>query len=120
MYDASGQVLWWSLIEGLIPLYIAEDRNGPVTMGTPPEGYHSTVGVVADDNLGGGIVQLAFVTREFVETGEGGKFVTYAIDLETGTGTLLGEDYRPVRDLHAGGAVLSRFVPYPMVEIVSW
>lgn len=119
-YDIRGELLWRTTIEGLLPLYIAETSNGSVTMGTPPNGYHSTVSIVADHVTGIGILQVAFVTREFVETGDGGDLLTYALDLDTGTGTLMGDDYRGVRDLYAGGAVLSSVLPFPTLGIISW
>lgn len=119
-YDMRGELLWWTTIKELLPLYIAETSNGRVTMGTPPDGYHTTVNIVADHVMGVGIVQIAFVTREFVETGNGGELLTYALDLESGAGTLMGDGYRGVRDLYAGGAVLSTILPFPTLKIVSW
>ena len=119
-YDAGGRLLWWSALEDLSPVYLAEMPNGAIATGTPENGYHGTVAVQADEDLNAVILQVAFVTRERRRMGEAPEILTYVFELDEGRGALVEGDIDTVRDLYPDGALLSARLPFPTLRVVSW
>lgn len=119
-YDARGRLLWWSSLDGLSPVYLAEMPNGAIATGTPEDGYHGTVAVQADEDLNAAILQVAFVTRERRRRGEAPEISTYVFELDEGRGAVVDGDIDTVRDLYPDGALLSAPLPFPTLRMVSW
>jgi len=119
-YAPSGELLWLTELNGLSPVYVGEYSHGGVEAGTPEEGYHGTIGVAAYDAADLLLVQVAFVHRGDPPPGEEHGPLTYAIDLQTGEGALVARDILRVLDLSDAGAVLSRRLPFPTVELIDW
>ena len=119
-YDRSGELVWWTRMDGLKPIYLAEGSDGNVAIGTPEDGYHRTLGVHVEESVGAVILQVGHITREARARGELDEVLTYVLSLESGKGALVGRHISEIRHVDQEGVVFSRPNPFPTLHVVHW
>ncbi len=119
LYDALGEVHWVTVLEGLLPVYVAEDPVRGVAVGTSEEGYHAILTVTVHEPRDLLLVQIAFVQRD-APVADRVEFPTYALDLGTGSGTMIDGELPRLMDLTSTGAIVSRPHPFPTLEFIPW
>ncbi|WP_425155537.1 hypothetical protein [Candidatus Palauibacter sp.] len=119
-YGPSGELVWWTRLEGLKPIYLAESSDGNVAIGTPEDGYHRTLGVHVEESGGVVILQVGHITREARARGELDEVLTYILSLESGEGALVGRRVSEIRHVDEEGIVFSRTNPFPTLRLARW
>lgn len=114
-YALSGELRWWTQIEGLRMIDFRENDQGFTSLGVPTAGYHGTIQLSATPS-GVVVQQIAFVTKEARRRGELAGVETLLLD--AGTGAALYVSSAVTRLRWAGDREVLYYVTDPFPRLV--